>query len=195
MGNWGSFNIGTTTYFDIKQCSNAGDVDSVDICNYSYTDANGNKVGINSGTQLQKVRSRLGWRNPEGTWGLTLFNTWQGHQAPTNNLTYPDCFWADGYGPGDCYAGSPYYPQPGSRFFNTSPGWMQWDLNITYNTMEMPRSEFLRNINFSFTINNVLDANPPAVFNSRSNAREIYARDSRWSELGRTLNLQVTKYW
>jgi len=195
MGNWGSFNVGTATFFLIDNCSWTGADDSPVTCEKGYEDLNGNKVGQNSGAQLQKVRSRLGWMHPDGTWSATLFNTWQGHQPPTTNITYPECFWADGYGPGACYPGSPYYPQPYDAFYNSSPGWMQWDLNITYNTGMMPTNEYLQGLNISLTINNVLDASPPQVFNSRSNAREIYARDSRWNELGRFVSLQVTKNW
>jgi outer membrane receptor protein involved in Fe transport len=59
----------------------------------------------------------------------------------------------------------------------------------------MPTNEYLQNLNLSLTINNVLDNSPPATLNSRSNAREIFARDSRWSEMGRFVSIQLTKYW
>ena len=72
---------------------------------------------------------------------------------------------------------------------------MQWDINVTYNTGMMPQNEYLQNLNISLTVNNFLDADPPQVFNSRSRGREIFAFDSRFSEMGRFASLTLTKTW
>jgi outer membrane receptor protein involved in Fe transport len=194
LGNLGSWHVGTSGYYENDEKAQANENVPVDSDYNGFIDPEtGERIGVNSGHQLQSLRSRLGWTN--GIWSSTLFNTWRGHQPPNRNIRLPDCFWRAGFGPGDCYAGSPYFPQQHDQFYNTSPGWMQWDINITYNTGLMPTNESLQNLNISLTIDNFLDADPPQVFNSRSNAREIFAYDSRFSELGRFVSLTITKNW
>jgi iron complex outermembrane receptor protein len=183
MGNLGSFHIGTAGYYELDQLEQAND-DSPVSSIYE---------GKNSGAQLKRLRSRAGWTN--GTWSTTLFNTALFHQGPTNNIVLPDCYWREGFSAGSCYTGSPFFPQQYDQFYNTSPGWMQWDVNVTYNTGVMPTNEYLQNINISLTVNNFLDADPPQVFNSRSSAREIFAYDARFSELGRFASVTITKTW
>jgi len=194
MGDLGSFNIGTSGYYELDQTQQANDTSPI-VSPYGFTDLDGEEVGQNSGAHLQHVRSRLGWTN--GTWTTTLFNTLRPHTPPTTNLNLPDCFWKAslGYGGGDCYTASPFFPQQHDQFYNGSPGWMQWDINVTYNTGMLPQNEYLQNVNISLTVNNFLNANPPQVFNSRSRGREIFAFDSRFSEMGRFASLTLTKTW
>ena len=194
MANWGSFHIGNSGYYELDQKEQATPESPI-VSPYGYTDLDGTRVGQNSGHKLKRVRSRAGWT--DGTWSTTLFATTQFHDGPNTNIQLPGCFWDVGFSAGDCYPGSPYYPQafPEGGFYNTSPGWTQFDINVTYNTGMIPTNEYLQNINISLTVNNFLDADPPFTFNSRTNAREIRAYDDRFSELGRFASITITKTW
>jgi len=203
MGDLGSFHVGNSGYYELDQKAKANEL----VPAFSFYDGtigeDGSTSGRNSGSRLKRVRSRAGWTN--GTWSTTLFATTQFHGSssnledgnPNTNITLPDCFWRPGHSAGDCYSGSPFYPQanPDGGFYNVSPGWTQFDINITYNTGMMPANEYLQNLNISLTINNFLDADPPFVFLSRDRSREIRAYDDRFSELGRYASLTLTKTW
>ena len=194
MGNWGAFHIGNTGYYELDQREQANESVPVESVYGGVIDPDTNvRTGENSGAQLQRVRSRVGWTN--GTWSTTFFATSRFHQGPNNNLRLPRCFWESGASTGACYNGSPFYPQDFDQFYNTSPGWTQFDVNVTYNTGMMPTNEYLQNLNVSLTVDNFLNVTPPFAFNSRSRAREIRAFDNRFSELGRFVSLIVTKTW
>ncbi len=195
MGNLGSFHVGNAGYYELNSRAQANEEVPVESDYDGFIDENGVRQGENSGSRLQRVRSRAGWTN--GTWSTTFFATTRFHQAPSTGLRLPNCFWQTGFGTGDCYSGSPYYPQesPEGGFYNTSPGWTQFDVNFSYNTGMMPTNSYLQNLNISLTVNNFLDADPPFTFNSRGRAREIRAFDTRFSELGRVVSLSLTKTW
>jgi hypothetical protein len=185
MGNWGSWNIGAAGYYEIEQASQSGPTAPVDSV----------YEGQNSGGRLHRVRYRLGWT--DGMWSSTLFARYQRHTGDSagDNLRLPDCYWEDGFGPGSCYPGSPYYDQPGAFFYDGAPAHVEFDLNISYNTGEMGANPIWNNVLFSLTIQNVLDRKPPFQYTSRSRAREIRAYDTRWSEFQRFVTLSVTKTW
>jgi len=192
---WGSFHVGNSGYYELEQSEQANSGSPVEKLYSGVINSSGVREGVNSGARLKRVRTRAGWT--DGTWSTTLFATSRHHLAPNTNLKLPSCFWADDAKAGDCYAGSPYYPQKHSAggFYNTSPGWTQLDINVTYNTGNIPANEYLQNLNISLTVNNFLNADPPFQFNSRSRAREIRAYDDRFSELGRFASLTLTKTW
>ncbi len=195
MGNLGSFHVGNSGYFEIDQLEQANSESPVESLYGGVTGDDGVRQGENSGTQMQRLRTRAGWT--DGTWSTTLFATTWLHQGPNTNIRLPGCFWEPGFGEGDCYPGSPYYPQanPDGGFYNTSPGWTQFDVNFSYNTGMMPTNSYLQNLNISLTVNNFLDADPPFTYNSRGRAREIRAYDDRFAELGRFASLTLTKTW
>jgi iron complex outermembrane receptor protein len=181
--NLGSWNAGVVGYYELdfkQQSTPAAPVDS----NYE------NK---NSGHRLQRARFRLGWTN--GTWSITGFANYKGHSSQSQNLPLPRCYWAEEYGPGACYPGSPYYPQEGPIYDDSAPAHYEFDLNVAYDTGESPANEYLRNLNISLSILNLFDRKPPFMYTSRSRAREIRAYDTRWSEFQRFITLTVTKTW
>ena len=196
MGNLGSFHIGNSGYYELDQIEKANEATPAESLYDGVVDPDtGIRTGENSGARMQRVRSRVGWTN--GVWSTTIFATSRFHLGPHTNIRLPDCFWRPGFGAGDCYTGSPYFPQdnPDGGFYNASPGWTQFDINVTYNTGMMPTNDFLQNLNISLTVNNFLDTDPPFSFNSRSRSREMRAYDDRFAELGRYASLTLTKNW
>ena len=185
MGNWGAWHVGAAGYYELEQTTQATDFDPVDSV----------YEGKNSGARLHRVRYRAGWT--DGTWSTVLFANYKGHRGPSHGsaLILPDCYWAEGYGPGSCYPGSPYYPQPGETFFDGAPAHVEFDLNVSYNTGEMFGNPLLHNTTVSLTIQNFLDRKPPFMYTSRDRAREVRAYDTRWSEFQRFVTLSVTKNW
>jgi outer membrane receptor protein involved in Fe transport len=184
-GDWGNWNAGVTGYYEVdfeEQANPSAPIDS----RYENQD---------SGNRLQRARFRLGWTN--GTWSLTGFANYKGHSAKSagQNLPLPNCYWHADFGPGSCYPGSPYYPQEGPIFDDSAPGHYEFDLNVTYDTGEMPANEYLRNVNVSISVLNLFDRKPPFMYTSRSRAREIRAYDTRWSEFQRYITLTITKSW
>jgi len=192
-GEYGQWNIGATGYYEVDRREQpTSDSPSVSL----YDDAENDQRG--HGARLQRVRYRLGWT--DGTWNASLFANYKGHTTDSGgaNLNLPNCYWAPGFGPGSCYAGSPYYAQvPGSPsvYYDGAPSHVEFDLNVGYNTGETPANPYLQNMTFTLNVANVLDRKPPFQFASRGQAREIRAYDNRWNELQRTVSVTVTKNW
>jgi iron complex outermembrane receptor protein len=185
MANWGAWHIGAAGYYELDQTTQSTPNDPIDS----------RYEGKNSGGRLHRVRYRAGWTN--GTWSTTLFANYKGHTGPSGGtaLPLPTCYWAAGFGAGDCYPGSPYYPQPGELFFDGAPAHTEFDLNISYDTGEMFANPLWHNTTVSLTIQNLLDRKPPFMYTSRDRAREIRAYDTRFSEFQRFVTLNITKNW
>jgi iron complex outermembrane receptor protein len=184
MGNWGAWNVGVSGYYEVDQTTNAGPGSPVE----SEYD------GKNSGNRLQRVRARLGWT--DGIWNATLFANYRGHGGVVDALRVPDCYWADGFAPGSCYAGSGYYPQPTAIYGNMSPSHMEYDLSLGYSTGTRWASAYLHNLDFNLTVTNLLNKRPPFLIGSRtSRASERTSHDRRFSELQRFVSFTVTKTW
>jgi outer membrane receptor protein involved in Fe transport len=195
MGNFGSFHVGAAGYYEMDQINWSGEegVEPLSI----YDDVNSD-TPRGQGGRLKRVRYRAGWT--DGSWSTTLFANYKGHTGPSYgaNLALPDCYWRASAGPGGCYPGSPYYPQAAGSpevFYDGAPAHVEFDLNVTYNTGEMGASEIWNNVNFSLSIQNLLDRKPPFQYTSRSRGRETRAYDTRWSEFQRFVTLTVTKNW
>ena len=69
-----------------------------------------------------------------------------------------------------------------------------WDLSIGYQTGEAPANQYLRNIGIQFTINNILNKEPPFQVGARGNG-SIRAFDNNFSDLQRSFTLTLTKVW
>src|SRR6185369_7690190 len=173
----GSLNIGATGYYQVLDRSRA---DALSPLDDRYE-------GKEAGNRLQRVRYRLGWSNE--TWNVTGFANYFGHQAINQdgaNLV-PPCFYAPGFGPGSCFAGSQYFG-PAGNFPNITPAQIYFDLSIGYQTGEMPANKYLRNIGVQLTVNDLLDKGPPFSIGARGNG-SIRAFDNAYIDLGRTVSL------
>ncbi|HEY4265358.1 MAG TPA: hypothetical protein VGM72_08570, partial [Micropepsaceae bacterium] len=183
LNNFGSLNIGAAGFYEITDKSRT-DAASPIIDNY---------VGQNSGNRLQRVRYRLGWA--DDSWSITAFANYFGHGAVNvngNNLI-PPCFYAAGFSPGSCFAGSPYYG-PYVTYPNFSPPTVYFDLTVGYQTGEIPANEYLRNIGVQLTVNDIFDKQPPFQVGARGSG-SIRAFDNAFTDLQRTFTITVTKVW
>jgi outer membrane receptor protein involved in Fe transport len=146
-----------------------------------------------------RYRGRLGWTGQ----GLTVsgFVNMIPHNGQGGNPP-PACFWSNATNPatgaqykaGDCYPGSPYwgpYPVfPGLHYGDL----YTFDASVAYQTGTTPASEYLRNINIQFTVNNLTNRRPPFAYSfgsGRGTAAAVNVIDPRQ----RYLSLAVTKYW
>ena len=183
LDDFGSVNVGASGFYELTDKSRAN-AQSLVVDTF---------VGQNSGNRLQRVRYRLGWAND--TWSVTAFANYFGHGAVNvngNNLI-PPCFYAAGFGPGSCFAGSPYYG-PLVTFPNFSPATVYFDLTFGYQTGEMPANEYLRNIGVQLTINDIFNKEPPFQVGARGSG-SIRAFDNAFSDLQRTFTVTLTKVW
>jgi len=183
LGEWGSVNIGAVGYYNANDKTQSSAA-APDVSAYK---------GQNSGNRLQRVRYRLGWQNE--VWSVTGFANYTGHGAinTNGNALIPPCFYAPGYGPGSCYAGSPYYG-PTAVYGNFTPAQVYFDLSLGYRTGDRPANAYLRDIGIQLTINDLLDRPPPFQVGARGSG-SIRAFDNGFSDLQRLITLTVTKQW
>jgi hypothetical protein len=197
MGNWGSFHVGATGNYVIRDRSKNNVEDPAWDVNYGSYDENRDSVQITSGNQLQRVRYRAGWTDPEGAWSITGFATYRGH-SPWNGQSaglIPPCFYRPQFGPGSCYPGSPYYG-PFDEFPTHSPATVLVDLSIGYQVGDRAVNPYLQNIGFNLTINNIMDKKPPLGVNPlRSRGTGVVAYDRNYPDLTREFSFTVTKLW
>jgi len=151
-----------------------------------------------SGYQF-RWRGRLGWAGTQGMtegFNITGFVNYFPHsqiiaQAP------PACYWGVGFSAGSCYAGSPY-TGPFATFPNFSPGLYTFDLSLGYNTGTQPAFEYLRNVNFQLTINDLLNKAPPFGFRTtsgRGTAAFVTGDGAYISPMQRVIAFTITKTW
>lgn len=108
----------------------------------------------------------------------------------------PACFWQTGYSAGSCYPGSPFYG-PFNTYPGATPGLYTFDLSLGYTTGARPANPYLQNINFQFTVLDLLNKAPPFQYNlqsGRSVAAQIYTGYGI-SPLQRLINFAITKSW
>lgn len=183
LGDFGSANIGASGFYEFNDKSQAAP-------GLPYVST---FIGKDSGNRLQRVRYRLGWENDN--WSVTGFANYFGHGAINvngNNLI-PPCFYSAGFGPGSCYAGSPFYG-PYNVYPNYSPAQVYFDLAIGYRTGDSPAIAYLRNLGIELTVNDLLDRPPPFQVGARGSG-SIRAFDNGFSDLQRLITLTITKQW
>jgi iron complex outermembrane receptor protein len=155
----------------------------------------------NSGGNL-RYRGRLGWTGTEGTTegvSVTGFVNFYPHGPIIANAP-PACYWAVGFSAGSCYAGSPY-SGPFTQFPNFAAGIYTFDLSLGYQTGTKPANEYLQNINFQFTVNDLLNKAPPFIYNigsGRGTAAAVNSSSSTpsyISPLQRYISFTITKAW
>jgi hypothetical protein len=181
-GNFGSWNVGIAGYYELE---NRKQVDPTLPIDDAYK-------GKNSGGRLQRVRARLGWT--DGTFSITGFANYRGHSAVVTDFVPPDCYWKTGFGPGSCYAGSPFFG-PYTTFPSLSPSTYLFDLSLGYQTGDTPANAYLKNLSLQVAINNILNRAPPFRYGSRSRGRDIRAYDNNYSDVQRTVSVMLTKVW
>ncbi len=64
-----------------------------------------------------------------------------------------------------------------------------------YNLGETPANALLRNIQFTFTVTNLLDKEPPFQLGLRGSARDGRAFDNNFNDQERTISISIAKTW
>jgi hypothetical protein len=203
-GNWGAFNVRVSGYYETRNRSQALGSNPISS-SYTQVDRDTGLVrGANSGHQMQRMRFNLGWT--DGFFSIVSGATWVPHGF--GGGTPPACFWHEDFGPGSCYAGSPYYPSPAlpptpaghepvlnQRFAGQfQPSQMFFDLAFAYNTGDMPTNSYLQNMRFGLNINNVLNRLPSAIdYDPRTSSGSPRIREG--NDFQRTVAFTVTKTW
>jgi iron complex outermembrane receptor protein len=198
MGNIGSFNVGLSGYYELRDRQQSLPGAPISDTYKGSQNADGTYSGANSGSHFKRARARLGWTDTNGIWSAALFTRYYGHGAVNTNTVPPACFWAEGFGPGSCYPGSPYNAQPGDTYGNRSPSMYFFDLSVAYNTMDQftTFSPYMSNITLALAVNNVLNKEPPFQFADRGRGRDWVAADTRtFGELQRVVSFTITKNW
>jgi outer membrane receptor protein involved in Fe transport len=186
LGNWGSWNIGATGYYELTDRAQGNPFVPVDDV----------YEGKNSGHRLKRVRYRIGWTDAENAWNATFFVNYRGHSSVPEGATFipPPCHWAPGFGPGSCYPGSGYVG-PHEVFPNYHPANYLFDLTVGYNTGERPMNPYLQNLSIQLTIFNLLDRRPPFEYDARAQSGVPRAYNVNFNPAQRVVALNFTKMW
>jgi len=154
----------------------------------------GNDVG-----GLLKYRARLGWSGTQGVsdgLSVTGFLNFIPHSANWAGIapTFipPSCFWAVGFHAGSCYPGSPYWG-PYSSFPNSVPSQVTFDFTLGYQTGDRPANTYLQNVNFQFTVLNLLNRQAPFVYATAGS--RTFPGVQTISPDQRTISFTITKSW
>ena len=202
IGELGSFHVGATGSYRLEERQRSDpescweDVVFGECIEHDHP-ANSRHRLHAEGNQLEKVRYRAGWTN--GTWNFTTFFNYYGHSY--NDVfgarLIPDCFYREGFGPGDCYPNSPYHgPYERDHFPIMSPANVLVDMTLGFNTGNRSSNEYLHNINIQFGVTNLLDKTPPlGVRPLRSRGTGVALYDRLYPDLGREVSVTITKQW
>ena len=193
LGDFGAWNTGITGNYVLSRQTLSGPGTPV-FDAYKDTD---------SGGRLN-YRARLGWAGgPESAWSITGFMNYHAHignQQAGDNVRIqalpPGCFMV---GNTACNAsGLPQFAQYTQQYpllTNFEPAWISFDLSIGYKTGDMPVNDYLKNIGFQFTVNNILDKRPNFAYITSTSGGTPDAFDRRLDPMQRVVSFVVTKAW
>ena len=152
-----------------------------------------------------RYRLRLGWAQDqkEGSGlAITAFMNYIPHFNPLGNPLPPSCFLV---GNAPCNAsGTPQFAQYSQQYSNITTyvkDAYTTDLNFMYTTGELPSNKYLRNLQISFTIQNLFNKQPPfqyAISPPGGGSPHAFYTSTATQELGiggRIFNLTLTKQW
>jgi len=182
VGDWGNWNVGIRGDYRLH--------DEILPSNTAGSEVIDSLEG-DTGGRL-KYRGRLGWSGDNGL-SITGFVNYRPHGVPATTLPQP-CFWAAGFGPGSCYAGSPYFG-PYDQFPLYSPASYTADLTISYDTADKFANEYLHNLNLSFTVTNLFNTAGPFAYQFGSGRGTAANLDAGNGFYQRTIAFTLTKTW
>lgn len=181
-GEWGNWNVGIRgdyRLYDKNLPSNTAGAEVID----SFEGDTGGRL---------KYRGRLGWTGADG-FSVTGFVNYTPHSAPATTLPQP-CYWAAGFGPGSCYAGSPYFG-PYDQYPLYSPAMYTVDLTVAYDTADKFANEYLNNLNLSFTVANLFNSSGPFTYQFASGRGIAADPNAGNGYLQRYISFTITKVW
>ncbi len=189
----GAWNTGIVGTYNNKNVSNGGP-GQLDV-NY-YTLNNDGRF---------RYRAHLGWAsdpNAGSTLAITTFVNYVPHFNPLTNPLPPSCFLI---GNTPCNAsGTPQfasYVQQYSTLSTYVKDAYSWDLNLFYNTGDLPKDPYLKHIQVAFTIQNIFNRQPPYEYEISppgGGAPHAFYTSTATPELnlgGRMFNLTIAKEW
>ncbi len=160
--------------------------------------------GIDSGGRLN-YRARLGWAGgPDNAWSITGFMNYHAHinDQPPDGFPVeplpPSCFLAGN--PACNASGLPQFAQYTKQFPVLSefiPAFITFDLSLAYTTGERPANEFLRNLSFQLTVNDITNRHLPFQYVTLPGGGSGSPRafSHYFDPAQRVISLVITKAW
>ena len=191
MGNFGAWNAGITgTYYLHNYVQNAPGEAIVDRLHQDIASAGDvQQNGVETQSRLV-YRARLGWSS--GPFTVTGFVNYQSHfyapwAIPSN--VNGQCTTAGGT------LGGGTYPCAINNFTNIEPSWYTFDLSFGYDTGDTPANDYLKNVAFQVTIQNIMDRHPAFEYGPVNSHRNGAAYDITKPDTGRIVGLTIRKDW
>ena len=196
-GDLGAFNTGVTgTYYLHRYVATINGGAVTDYFHGNIQDAGGiqqhNVAYINGGQGNPRMiyRARLGWSN--GPFNVTGFMNYSQHFYSTwpvpPNVNF-QCTTAGGT------VGGGTLPCAISHFTNIEPSFYTFDLSFGYDTGTDPANDYLKNLTFQFTIQNLTDRHSPFEYGPTTSTRNVAAYDITRPNGGRIIGFTVLKKW
>jgi hypothetical protein len=157
--------------------------------------------GLDSGGRLN-YRAHLGWTEPApSAWSVTAFMNYQAHvgNQPVDARTPalpPECFMIGN--PACNASGLPQFAQYTQQYAlltNFEPARITFDVSIGYNTGETPANDYLKNLAFQLTINNLTDKKPNFAYITSTHGGSPRAFDQAQDPAQHVVSFVVTKVW
>jgi outer membrane receptor protein involved in Fe transport len=201
LGDWGAWNTGIVGTYYLHRTSTfpvntlfpgntqpafggtTSDDFHTDLANLGNVAQN----GVTTDNQMV-YRARLGWSSD--SWSVTGFVNYSSHffhtqQSPPN--VNGQCISAGSN------IGGGTFPCAIEGYTNIEPSFYTFDLSLGYNTGDMPKNEYLRNIGVQVVIQNLLGRKPPYGYRVSSGGASAY--DVSRNDLGRIVSVSLTKTW
>jgi iron complex outermembrane recepter protein len=198
-GDFGAWNTGIVGNYVIENKSVT--VEGQTPVSFYSSVINGTR---NSGGRL-RYRARLGWAGgPDSAFSATMFMNYIPNFGPNNtsipaangNSVAPLCF-LQGNTP--CNAsGNPQFAMYNTQvatLTNEIPSMYTFDVSLGYNTGERPANSYLKNINLTVTINNLLNRKPEFQYAVATSSNTPHAFYNALSADQRYITLIVSKAW
>ena len=193
MGDLGAWNTGITgNYALLQQTLQSPGTPTIDFYK-----------GQDSGGRLN-YRARLGWAGgPDDAWSVTGFMNYKAHTGNENIISGnyaslpPSCFMIGN--PACNTYGSQFspYTQQYPLLTNYEPGYITFDVSLGYTTGDQPANDYLKNLSFQLTVNDVLDKRPEFAYiiSTGAGIGSPRAFNQMQDPTQRMVSLVVTKDW
>jgi hypothetical protein len=192
-GDYGAWNTGITGTYYLHRYSQAvtgGPI--IDVLHQNLSAVGGVlQNGVETAPKLV-YRARLGWS--DGGYSVTGFLNYSSHYFSPIEGTPPNvnlqCTSAGGS------VGGGTFPCAINNFTLIEPNFVTIDLSFGYNTGDTPANDYLKNITFQFTVQNLMSRHSPFDYiQSSAGGRQISAYDITRPNSGRTLGITMVKKW
>jgi iron complex outermembrane receptor protein len=190
-GDYGAWNAGITgTYYMHRYQATVSGGTVVDLFHQNIQSAGG--IAQNGVETLPKFiyRARLGWS--DGPWSVTGFVNYISHfysTWPVPPNVNNQCLAAGGS------VGGGTFPCAISNWSNIEPAWYTFDLSIGYNTGDQPANNYLKNVTFQFTVQNLMGIHSPFEYGPSTSTRNVAAYDILKPNGGRIIGFTILKNW